>query len=630
MTTAKQDIGLSYNEPIRFLDSTVLSFNMSLGIGAQSESTLNIDLVNDCGIGVTRGTGFMPYEDFDRNLDSYGVGMPVYFPDNPQSLPGFWFGGILSSWTVQKSTAGWTYNAIIKDPRQLLENTLVIIDSVISGPVQHVNYFNVYAFWEQATVYDPNPSNCAGYGNSYTNDKGMPYYRIIQTLKLMQEADKFRIFPSTYNKFKYSFQIDFDTFPGIYGRTLPQWYRVPGPSISILQLLEDICNTLAYDFYVYLEWDNSRQEHTIRVGLIDLYYVPQSFNRIINVLEPISTDISYGQEFRNEKSKIVLLGQPVHYLAASDTNDFYFGEDLYPEIGSSIPEANYLPVVPYGYDDCGFWISKKIDNLNLSLAKPFPSNGPYTISELDIRSAMSSYELWSARAFDFNTPGTFNYWIRTMYPSGVYNSQTVVETFANIGTSLDNTRAVAKSITDGLNNPTSQIAYRNQPDVVEDLKKVHNFLNNLGSTYYGKQFITRLPYKVCKKYDSESNQVIYSDIPTNAGGWINMTDDYGVPVNVLQLQEPELTHFRTEDMRIKGFARFDLSFTPSITGEVMLNTVSGYTSHIGNQTDTTNPTRFTANTGVDISPNSTIYQRGKQAYTYEAGISQNAEPWLHQ
>ncbi len=554
MTTIKETLGLT--DTIKFLNSTVISFSLSLGLGSSSESTLTVDLVDDC-TSLTGGTAFVPF----AQPQLYGVGMPVYFPDNPLLTPNFSFGGILSSWEIKQSSSGLTYSVIVKDPRQLLENTLVIIDSMITGPKHHVNYFNVYAYWEQDIIYS---DNCLNYGLSGSNQKGMPYYAIINTL--MNEMD-IRIFPSTYSSYPYSFKVDFSTFPGIAPgtRTLPQWYRVPGPGISILQILEDICNVLAYEFYVYLERVGG--ENIIKIGLIDLNNPPNSFAGIINAFAPISTDISYGQEFRNEKSKMVLLGDNVHYLVPTNTFDFFFGQDIYPMPGLPV-EMSYKPVVPYGYDDCGFWINKKIDSLNLSLNKPFPSNGPYSISELDIRSAMSSYEMWVARTFDVNTSGTFNAAVRSIFPKGETNIQETLETISLIASSLNITDAVANSVSDSTNNPTPQLAYRNQPEVVEELKKIHGFINNLGTTYYGKQYIARLGnQKVCKKYDPETNTIIYSDTPTNNGGWIDNT------YNILGLPEPELTNFRTEDQRIQGFAQFTLSYMPnSVSGVVAANT----------------------------------------------------------
>ncbi len=538
MTTIKQSLLLT--EPIRFLGSTVLSFNMSIGLGTSAESTLTVDLIEDC----YEGDQFQPM----RLPNNYGVGMPVYFPDNPTQMPECSFGGILSSWTAKQSSSGFTFDVVVKDPRQLLENTLIVIDSLIAGPQYHINYFNVYAYWEQAIIYS---SNCFNYGLSQSNENGMPYYRIVETLQLMD----INIFPSTYDTYPYTFKIDFNTFPGIAlgSRTLPLWYRIPGPGISLLQLLEDICSLLAYDFYVYLV--NVGGVHMIKVGLIDLNVQPTSFSYIINNLADASTDVSYGQEFRNEKNKVVLVGDSVHYLSPTNTFDHFFGEDVYNGV--------LVPVVPYGYDDCGFWISKKIDHLNLTLNSPLPSNGPYTISELDIRSAMSSYEMWVARTFDANTPGSLNAVIRAKYPLGISDNNAMIQAFTNLGSALDTTEAVAKNFSDGMDNPSSPSLYRNRPDVVNELKKMHNFIANLGSTYYGKQYITRLDkQKICKKYDTESNTYIYSDTPTNNGGWV----DYNI--SVLGLNEPELGNFRTDDNRVKGFAQFVTTYNPSTVDPV--------------------------------------------------------------
>ena len=547
--TTKNSLGLS--EQLKFLNSTVISFDMSLGLGSSAESTLTVDLVDDCNI----NQQFYPVS----QPNSYGVGMPVYFPDNPIAMPNCSFGGILANWTIKKSSSGLTYNALIKDPRQLLENTLIVIDSLITGPKYHINYYNVYAYWEQDVIYS---ANCNNYGLSQSNVKGMPYYKIVETLNTMD----INIYPSTYTRYPYFYKIDFSTFPGIVpgSRTLPSWYRVPGPGISILQLLEDICNTLAYEFYIYLERNGN--ENVIKIGLIDLNNPPTNFNNIFTTFASSATDISYGQELRNEKSKMVILGDSVHYLMPTNVTEFFFGEDDY--------NGNLIPIIPYYYDDCGFWINKKIDSLNLSLSNPFPSSGPYSLSELDIRCAMASYEIWSARVFDTATPGTFNAVIRAMYPNGITNIGNVLQTFQNINSSLNNTVSVGKNLSDGLTNPSSSSAFRNQIDVVAELKKIHDFVSNLGSTYYGKQFITRLDsQKICKKYDEESNTYIYSDTPTNNGAWIDYSQD-----GILGLNEPQLSHFRTDDNRLVGFAQFALTYAPNIINPIIENNNSSVRS----------------------------------------------------
>lgn len=529
---------MTQSNTLKFLNATVLSFNMSLGYGSAAETTCTIDLIEDCDDG----------DDCDLNTDDTKVGQALTFPSGNTN---YTFCGMLSSWTQDRTSTGKKYNVVLKDPRQLLENTSIIIDSILSGPIISSNYFNVYAYWEQVLMFN---NNCVNFGLSGSSEKGMPYYNIITTLNAMDIS----IVPSTNAS---TYKVDFSTFPGFAAgsRTLPSWYKVPGPSITILQLLEDICNVLAYEFYVYL--DIQGDINTLKVGLVDLNNPPAAFNNIINAFNGVSPkpiSASYGQELRNEKNKAVIIGDSVHYFCPTNTFDFFFGEDVY---GTAA-----IPVIPYGYDDCGFWINKKIETLNLSLANPFPSNGPYTISELDIRSALSSYELWAARAFDTNTPGTLNSTLRSMYPSGVTNINLVLDTFVQINNGLNATTAVSNNFPDGLNNPAASTIYKNQPNIVDELKKVHEFISNLGSTYYGKQFITRLDaQKICKKYDQDSETVVYSDTPTNNGAWL----DYGI--TALGLDEPYLSHFRLQDNRLNGFASFELTFAPNVINNIVQN-----------------------------------------------------------
>lgn len=522
MTTQCQDIPLV--QPLRFLKSTVLSFNCSLGLGSQ-ESTLSVDLVDDCDDAVKNIAGnFQPVND-----PSVIVGAPVYFPDNTGAMP-FSFGGVLTNWTIQQSSGGKTYNVKVSDPRQLLENTIVILDSYLGSPVKGINYFNVYSYFEKEVLN----ADCNFFGTSRSNERGMPYIKIIEAL--------ISIDPTICSPTGYNYKIDFSTFPGVSGgRIIPDWYRVAGPSVTILQLLQDICDVLAYDFYVELQRFGSN--NMIRVGLIDLSAPPSSFGSIIGAYNGIATDLSYGQELRNEKTKMVLFGEKVHYLSKVNNFEYFFGEDFNPTTNS------LEPVVPYKADDCGFWIKKRIESLNLSLNKPLPNNGPYEISEMDIRTAMGSHEMWKNRAFDENSNGSFNKAIRDNWPELVDNIKNRLEAFNNLqdavraGTDLAVSNQFNKAELDSNDNKR-----------VEDLEKIRGFLSNLGSTYYGKQFIAKLNQRICwyRDGDEENSEIYYTDVPTGAGGWI----DSGP---VIGLNDPELGFFRQDDSRVNCFARFTVS-----------------------------------------------------------------------
>jgi hypothetical protein len=527
MTTVCEDVPLT--EPLRFLKSTVTSFNCSLGLGTQ-ESTLNVDLVDDCDPAVVSVAGnFEPI----NNSVAIQVGCPVYFPDNPPAGMPFRFGGVLTNWTLQQNSSGKTYNVKVSDPRQLLENVIVVVDSCIIPPVNGLNYFNVYAKFEAAVAN----GDCTKFGTSRSNERGMPYSKVIQAL--------LDIDPTIYSPTGYAYKVNFSSFPGVSaGRSVPDWYRVAGPTISLLQLLQDICDVLAYEFYV--ELTKFGADHIINIGLIDLSLPPGSFNGLYNTFNGVATDISYGQELRNEKTKMVLFGEQVHYLTRVTDFNFFFGEDFYPV------ENKLFPIIPYKKRnepgaECGFWIKKRIESLNVSLNDPLPSNGPYELSELDIRSAMASYEMWLARAFDNNTPGSLKTALRTKWPNlaGDLNAK-MNKVLTQHGV------AAQRAVGDIVSDPNNKDKNRNDEKISEDLKKIHGFISNLGNTYYGKQFIVKLNEKICwyKDHDEEDIEIYYTDVPTQAGGWI----DNGP---VLGLNDPELGFFRQDDGRVVCFSRFN-------------------------------------------------------------------------
>lgn len=490
-------------QPIKFLGATVVSFNSSLGLGA-TESSLTVDLVEDCEA--------IPQDKFLPKDGSIIVGAPVYL-----QAGSFSFGGVLTGWSYTQGGSGRTYNAKVVDPRQLLENTVVIVDSYLGNPVQAINYFNAYAYYEGQILQ----GNCDVYGSSKSSESGMPYQMVVQALSGMN--------PTIYAPTGYSYRIDFSSFP----QGLPEYYRVAGPGLTLLQLLQDVCDVLGYDFYVSLASGN-----VITIGLINLRSPPPSFSNIIASYNGSAIELSYGQELRNEVTKAVLFGEQQHYLSRVTKFHHFFGEDL---IG-----GNYVPVTPYKYDECGFWISKMVDSLNLTLKKPLGSNGPYTIHELDIRSAMASQDIWKKRAMDSTISGTFNQAVRANWPE-------LQEDQAR--KALEGQIQNARGVNDAINQPNRANMNANRPEVLEDIEKIWSFIKGLGDTYYGKQFITPLDQLICYYQDPNSNvgEKIFSDTPTNAGGWV----DDGTPV--LGLTDPELGLFRADDGRITAFALFNIS-----------------------------------------------------------------------
>jgi len=518
---------------IQFLGATVTSFNATLGMGSQ-ESTFSADLVEDCSRG-----DFLVLKD-----ESLIVGAPAYF-DLSSYGSNFAFGGVITNWTQSQGSSGRTFNVKMTDPRQLLENSVVVVDSYLGPPIGSINYFNVYAAIEGGVLN----GDCSAFGSSYSNERGMPYDMIISALKNMN--------PVIYSPTGYGFYINFNSFPA----GLPEFYRVPGPSITILQLLQDVCDVTGYDFYVYLDSDR-----IIQIGLIDLKSPPASFNNIIAAFDGKAIDLSYGQELRNEKTKTIVFGEKQHYLSFVNRFNYFFGEDVI--------NGAAVPVTPYKFDGCGFWIRKKIESLNISLHRPIASNGPFEISEFDIRAAMASYKSWKNRTFNPDIKGSFNAAVRANWPEAQETIDAVIQQGVNpLGVAVKAVQKanMHKGVADAGNNPKLNNILSNKPEFVEDLEKVHGFIRNLGTTYYGKQFIATLEQRIC--YYRSENEVVYSDVPTGAGGWV---DD---GTSVLGLIDPELGLFREDDGRIGCFAVFNTSGNASPTSST--STTTGNSNKIG-------------------------------------------------
>lgn len=519
--------------PIKFLGATVLSFNSTLGLGS-SESTLKVDLIEDCEA--------IPPDSFDPQQGRLQVGAPAYFQAGK-----FNFGGVLTSWSENQGGSGKTFSADLSDPRQLLSNSVVIIDSYLGPPASAINFFNVYNKIEGAVLQ----GNCTVFGLSNSNGRGMPYKNIISALQQMN--------PTIYSPTGYAFTINFNTFP----QNLPDYYRVPGPSITILQLLEDVCEVLGYEFYVDLF-----PGANISIGLIDLKSPPGSFRSIVTAYDGRATDLSYGQELRNEITKTVLFGEQQHYLSRVTQFSYYFGEEL---INNKL-----VPVVPISQDDCGFWINKKIDTLNSMLSAPFPTNGPFKIHELDIRCAMSTMEMWMIRVFDKefeNKNNTFNQALQGKFPDLKTSFAKIFEESVN-------------AISDKSLNPLKANVKRCIPETFTELEITYGWMKNLANTYYGKQFIAPLNQKICyyQLEDNDKAEKFFSDIPTNAGGWV----EDGNPV--LGLSDPDLGIFREDDNRVSSFALFNNSGNYDTNEPDTNEAPSTSGSYIGDVTPPTNPT----------------------------------------
>jgi hypothetical protein len=515
-----------FTTPLKFLGATVLSFTSSIGFG-QQESSISVDLVEDC-------VGENP-DNFAPKMGSIDVGAPVFFPDSPAPAGFLYtFGGVLTNWTASQNSSGRVYNAKVSDPRQLLENVAVIVDSSLVAPIQAPNYINLYASYE-STVAD---GNCTVFGDAKSGERGMPYIMAINELDNLD--------PIIHSPTGYSYKVAWEDFP-----TAPDYYRVTGPQ-TVLQILQDVCDVRGFEFYCWLEKPLLLGDPPlIRIGKVDLKSIPSSFSNIVASFDGIATDLSYGLELRNEKTKSIMFGEQVHYLSYVDCFNHYFGEER-----NDNNELEPIIATKNNADGTNFWISKRVTDLNLGLYKPLPTNGPYRISEIQIRAAMASRQAWDMVVLDpnlENTEGDLAKALRANYP-GVGDDFKAALNFLIVP---DPAIAPNKDQTDtliGYFNPNSAKAKKGEYKTELDLNRIHQFVANIGNTYYGKQFIAPLNEKICWYRDPEHpfGELVFSSVPTNAGGW------YEENLPVLGLSDPDLGVFRSEDNRVVSFGVFNI------------------------------------------------------------------------
>ena len=534
--TITQYLPPQLSSPVTFLGCTVLSFNGSLGFGSQ-ETTLTVELIEDCNEGQVFAYG---------SPDTL-IGRPAFFPEESGGMA-FSFYGIITNWTKNDSSSGLTYSVTMTDPRRILENVAVIVDTYSGSIANAPNVYNVYGSYEpQAAIA---AGNCSLFGTSGNiNDRGMPYQKVISRLATWPGG------LVVYSPTGYPFTVNLSALPS----TLPEYYRVNGPAISLLQLITDVCEATGNDFYVYLGSGD-----TIHIELINLKQNPTSFNWIQNYGVGNSSlkvlDRSFGRELRTEKQKNLILGEKVHYLNMATDFIPFFGEN-----------TSCNPVIAEAGDQgsCGFKVLVNTAPLAASLRSPgvFATGGDVYVNEVDLR---CNHDLWWHRVmYKESTEGLSQYallarqWIVQATGQALPDPKSAVKT-QELGLLSS---AGHRSISDDQNNPNIFMSKVMIERVNEDKKKIFGYIESLANTYYGKQFVAKIYDNICYKPTSEiiggsvgggdciTSEIAYSAVPTNDGGWVEPGQ------SVIGVGDPYLGFFRQEDGRVGPFALFSVDGT---------------------------------------------------------------------
>jgi len=302
-----------------FLGASISSFTATGGFG-DSSSTLGVELVVDeynSGDATGLGLGQDVYHNgIKDNFIPPPVGSPVFFAfgntrksvqdafynvfdqyygtGSPSASRHFTFGGILQSYTQNKSSATYAmYSVQVVDPREILSNVQLILNNYAGSIFGCDNVFNIYGFleynspsmsrlfassnadpvtafgtgsdmWysrsrltipESIKFYNSGAGQMfplTGTGLSRRMPQGIPYYRVAQAINAFSSLQyplplEYKEFGGYVNFRGMKYIIDLSSLP-----QLPPFYFLDYDQISVLDLCLEICDATNRDLYVTL------------------------------------------------------------------------------------------------------------------------------------------------------------------------------------------------------------------------------------------------------------------------------------------------------------------------------------------------------------------------------------------
>ena len=283
-------------EQTLFLGCSVLNFTANAGWNEQA-SDVTIDLVQDpCSATKTYiPTNLGVFNPATATLADPGftdpnIGAPAYF-----RVAGFEYAGIIQSYSRKDGPDGNPiYNVKLTDPRVVLDHTQIILDEYEGSVGSMHNIVNVYGYLESQTSDCPPTvvdgvmfgAPAGGFGNSDRTERGIPWNNVKCALQSLLGDDTQSV-PGTYgmggiyyrggNANGYGeiaalpyakYILDISEIP--FSSTD---YRLSGPTMSVSELISEICEAAGCDYYVELlptawESDTSTTALVIKVRVL--------------------------------------------------------------------------------------------------------------------------------------------------------------------------------------------------------------------------------------------------------------------------------------------------------------------------------------------------------------------------
>lgn len=578
-----------------FCGCSVKSFSVNAGWNEQA-SSLVVELVKD------ECEGFRVWwdEKLDRqtsnNMADPGFTKPepgcaAYFrieedPDGATEADrgGFEYCGIVEGWTESFDANGNpVYSIRITDPRVILENTQVIVGDYPGGTSGVWNMINAYGFVEGlGTACDASEADAIGgvtFDNTLgniANDRGMNWNDVKCAVHTLTSAVNRGLALSFYedfcrdNRLVYVGPNDgeenygilrhddvitepiFATIPNANLRKQyyfvdlteipfsPDYYRISGPNISLMEIISQVCQDAGCDYYLELL---PIKTGPLLLKIIKVRVAVRSSQPTLDILDDFVTEkqkepnsvtaYTKGEEVRNEPTSIYLMGGKKQEPFEANINQIlpFWGVDT----DGNLIQAQIMSGEYFVRLDCG--------KLNTTLYTPFAQQYNW-VSESELRAALSDIDSWKHVVHSMS--GDFWSHLNAI-------NQTPTFDIGRIGSVLVGALA-GHAMHLGLPDAIS-IDHKIDGDESKDLETIYEFVRSFADEYYGKQFLVNAPF-LCLVKDAESDKYRYSHNPSTDGCWV---DDNTTTIIGLTHNSVASDFFRDDVGKYQAILRFPLT-----------------------------------------------------------------------
>jgi len=355
-------------------------------------------------------------------------------------------------------------------------------------------------------------------------------------------------------------------------------YKLAGPVMTASDIISQVSQDAGVDYYVellpsfsYEDYDVQKSQNPI-INIIKIKTIPRQTYEDASTLDGIQTFIdnntnsgyvlnyNIGQEFVNENTNAVLVGgnrQDMYQVFSTGKENAQQGAygQIQPFFGYQPPSSEErafvsgsfvkepIPVFwgqdPPNYGPSARNNNQQNDDVNNSYLQQWFFDLDYSRLPTNFEySAIPGWWRGDPESLLCAALGDFESWFRwfTLYGAGPFGFKQCVpdENFANKATKLwYQIGEVVKENSDdgeGFFDPLTLPNYTDtnekssadtQSLIFQDLKTIYEYLNDIAEEYYGKAFAVEIPY-VCRSVNNETETVIYSDVPSVDGGYVDV------------------------------------------------------------------------------------------------------------